>query len=121
MGEVKKQAGEQKRMEQLVKNEQKEKEDEKRQGITECVKHEKRRKKDEIHQHDRGKWKNLHISGSGRPHSIYDQNLNPRIGKDGLLEVERPYGWVGSYSPTSRKVRINRFKEKRKHRIKTKK
>ena len=34
--------------------------------------------------------------------------------------MERPEGWVGAYSPESRKVRIQRFLAKRNHRVWTK-
>ena len=37
-----------------------------------------------------------------------------------IQEVERPDGWVGAYSPESRKERIRRFSAKRSHRIWTK-
>lgn len=38
-----------------------------------------------------------------------------------LLPEERPDDWVGAYSPESRKARIERFLEKRNHRVWTKK
>jgi CCT motif len=59
-------------------------------------------------------------SGSGRPRSMSDPNLRTSIDSNGLLEVERPDGWVGAYSPDSRRVRIERFLEKRHHRVWTK-
>jgi hypothetical protein len=59
-------------------------------------------------------------SGSGRPRSMSDPNLRTSIDSDGLLEVERPDGWVGAYSPDSRKMRIERFLAKRNHRVWTK-
>jgi CCT motif len=34
--------------------------------------------------------------------------------------VDRPEGWIGAYSPDSRRVRIERFIEKRNHRVWTK-
>ena len=37
-----------------------------------------------------------------------------------LTDDPRPDGWVGAYSPDSRKVRISRFMEKRNHRTWTK-
>jgi hypothetical protein len=60
-------------------------------------------------------------SGLGRPRSMSDPNLSMSIDDFGLLIVERPDGWVGAYSPESRKVRIERFMEKRDHRVWTKK
>jgi hypothetical protein len=33
----------------------------------------------------------------------------------------KPQGWIGAYSPESRKVRLERFKQKRNHRVWTKK
>lgn len=60
-------------------------------------------------------------SGLGRPRSMSDPNLSSTIGANGLLQVERPEGWVGAYSPESRKMRIERFLAKRDHRVWTKK
>jgi CCT motif len=62
----------------------------------------------------------MHIPGSGRPRSLSDPNLRCNITDDGFRHVERPDGWVGAYSPDSRKVRISRFMEKRNHRTWTK-
>jgi hypothetical protein len=59
-------------------------------------------------------------SGTGRPRSMNDPSLKTSIGSDGLLHVERPEGWVGAYSPESRKIRIERFLEKRNLRVWTK-
>lgn len=61
-----------------------------------------------------------HEPGSGRPRSMSDPNIITSIDSDGLLNVERPEGWIGAYSPESRKVRIARFLEKRNHRVWTK-
>ena len=58
-----------------------------------------------------------HIPGSGRPRALSDPNLRTTYDSDGLMSVERPEGWVGAYSPDSRKVRIERFLEKRGHRV----
>ena len=69
---------------------------------------------------EKAKEKAVHVPGSGRPRSMSDPNLRSRVGEDGLLEVERPEGWIGAYSPESRKVRIGRFLEKRNHRVWTK-
>jgi hypothetical protein len=61
-----------------------------------------------------------YVPGSGRPRSLSDPNLRARLDDDGLVHVDRPEGWVGAYSPDSRKVRIERFLEKRNHRVWTK-
>jgi septum formation inhibitor MinC len=60
-------------------------------------------------------------SGLGLPRSMSDPNLSTSIDDFGLLNVQRPDGWVGAYSPESRKVRIERFMEKRNNRVWTKK
>lgn len=60
-------------------------------------------------------------SGLGLPRSMSDPNLRVGLDKDGLLCVEAPEGWVGAYSPDSRKIRIERFLAKRQHRVWTKK
>lgn len=56
-------------------------------------------------------------SGLGLPRSRSDPNLSYRTGNDGLLHVDRPDGWVGAYSPDSRKIRIERFAAKRNSRV----
>mmetsp|Transcript_26723 Transcript_26723/g.50434 ORF Transcript_26723/g.50434 Transcript_26723/m.50434 type:complete len:620 (+) Transcript_26723:191-2050(+) len=61
-----------------------------------------------------------HIPGSGKPYPLDDPQLVVTTDAFGLREVERPDGWVGAYSPDSRKVRIERFMEKRNHRVWTK-
>lgn len=59
-----------------------------------------------------------HIPGSGRPRSLSDPNLRTMIDPStGLMSVERPSGWIGAYSPDSRKVRIDHFLSKRNHRV----
>ncbi|KAL7540903.1 hypothetical protein ACHAXR_011345 [Thalassiosira sp. AJA248-18] len=60
-------------------------------------------------------------SGLGRPRSMSDPNLSVRLDDHGLLHVDGPEGWVGAYSPDSRQMRINRFLEKRNHRVWVKK
>jgi len=59
-------------------------------------------------------------SGLGRPRSMSDPNLKVSTDINGLMEVDRPDGWIGAYSPESRKMRIERFLEKRNHRVWTK-
>lgn len=61
------------------------------------------------------------VSGTGRPRSLSDPNLSVGLDTDGLLQIDNPEGWVGAYSPDSRKMRIERFLEKRNHRVWTKK
>jgi len=61
------------------------------------------------------------VHGLGRPRSMSDPNLVTSTDADGLLHVDRPEGWVGAYSPESRKMRIDRFMKKRNHRVWTKK
>lgn len=60
-------------------------------------------------------------SGTGRPRSLSDPNIQVRIDSEGLLCVDSPDGWTGAYSPDSRKMRIERFLAKRNHRVWTKK
>eukprot|EP00978_Attheya_sp_CCMP212_P011127 scaffold27227_cov45-Attheya_sp.AAC.2 len=60
-------------------------------------------------------------SGLGLPRSMSDPNLSMSMDANGLLHVDRPDGWVGAYSPDSRKIRIERFLAKRNHRVWTKK
>jgi len=111
---------EQRRKERQVKKEQKEKEKQEKKEMKERAKREKQRKKEGLEQQEKTKEKEVHIPGSGRPRSMSDPNLKSKVREDGLLEVERPDGWIGAYSPESRKVRISRFLEKRNHRVWTK-
>lgn len=60
-------------------------------------------------------------SGLGRPRSMSDPNLSVHLDDFGLLHVNGPDGWVGAYSPDSRQMRVNRFLEKRNHRVWVKK
>lgn len=59
----------------------------------------------------------VHVSGSGLPRSLSDPCFRTTLDSIGLRQVERPEGWVGAYSPESRKVRIDRFLSKRNHRV----
>jgi len=61
--------------------------------------------------------KPVHVPGSGRPRALSDPDLRASCDEFGLRQVERPDGWVGAYSPDSRKVRIDRFLQKRNHRV----
>lgn len=105
---------EEKRRERLEKKEQKEKEKREKKEKREQAKIDKQRKDDEDDEMDE------HVPGCGRPRSMSDPNIRAMIDDDGLLHVERPDGWIGAYSPESRKVRISRFLEKRNHRVWTK-
>lgn len=117
---AKEQLKEQKRKERQLKKEQKEREKQEKKEMKERLKREKQRKKEGLEQQEKAKEKEIHIPGSGRPRSMSDPNLKSKVREDGLLEVERPDGWIGAYSPESRKVRIGRFLEKRNHRVWTK-
>ena len=117
---AKEQLKEQRRKERQLKKEQKEREKQQKKEMKEKAKREKQRKKEGLEQQEKAKEKEVHVPGSGRPRSMSDPNLKSKVGEDGLLEVERPDGWIGAYSPESRKVRIGRFLEKRNHRVWTK-
>jgi len=117
---AKEQLKEQKKRERQLKKEQKEREKLEKKEKREQAKLEKRRKKDEMEQQEKEKEKEEHVPGSGRPRSMSDPNLRMTVDEDGLMQVERPEGWIGAYSPESRKVRIARFLEKRNHRVWTK-
>jgi len=117
---AKEQLKEQRRKERQLKKEQKEREKQDKKEMKERAKREKQRKKEGLEQQEKAKEKEVHIHGSGRPRSMSDPNLKSKVREDGLLEVERPDGWIGAYSPESRKVRIGRFLEKRNHRVWTK-
>ena len=94
------------------KKEQRERERREKKEKREQAKLEKQQKKLEMEAE-----KLVHVPGSGRPRSLSDSNLKTTVDDDGLLQVERPEGWIGAYSPESRKARIERFMEKRKHRV----
>ena len=59
-----------------------------------------------------------YVGGQGRPRSMSDPNITMEAEYE---PPERPEGWIGAYSPESRKLRIERFLEKRNHRVWTKK
>ena len=107
------QRAEEKRREKQEKKEQKEREKQEKREKREQAKLEKQ-KKAEMDE------KEEYQPGSGRPRSMSDPNLRSSYDVHGLLQVERPDGWIGAYSPESRKVRIARFMEKRNHRVWTK-
>ena len=64
--------------------------------------------------------KPVHVPGSGRPRSMSDPNFQSKRDEFGHVEIDRPDGWVGAYSPESRKVRIDKFLAKRHQRVWTK-
>ena len=105
---------EQKRREKQEKKEQREREKREKKEKKEQAKLEKQRKAAEA------EVKEEHQPGSGRPRSMSDPNFKTSMDENGLLHVERPEGWIGAYSPESRKVRVARFLEKRNHRVWTK-
>eukprot|EP00526_Cylindrotheca_closterium_P006501 CAMPEP_0113620644 /NCGR_PEP_ID=MMETSP0017_2-20120614/10526_1 /TAXON_ID=2856 /ORGANISM="Cylindrotheca closterium" /LENGTH=585 /DNA_ID=CAMNT_0000530325 /DNA_START=41 /DNA_END=1798 /DNA_ORIENTATION=- /assembly_acc=CAM_ASM_000147 len=104
---------EEKRRERQEKKEKKEREKQVKKEKREQAKLEKL-KKAEMEE------KEEYQAGSGRPRSMSDPNLRTSVDANGLLQVDRPEGWIGAYSPESRKVRIARFLEKRNHRVWTK-
>ena len=59
-----------------------------------------------------------YIGGQGRPWSMSDLNITM---EEEYEPPERQEGWIGAYSPESRKLRIKRFLEKRNHRVWTNK
>lgn len=104
---------EEKRRERQEKKDQKEREKQDKKEKREQAKLEKQKKVEDEEKEE-------HEPGSGRPRSMSDPNIKSSLDSNGLLEVERPEGWIGAYSPESRKVRIARFLEKRNHRVWTK-
>jgi hypothetical protein len=97
---------ERKRFEKETKKEQKEK-----------AKLERKEKKGREKKETEEAEKVEHVPGSGRPRSFSDPNIQTSYDADGLQHVKRPEGWVGAYSPDSRRVRIERFMQKRNHRV----
>lgn len=104
---------EEKRRERKEKKEQKEQEKREKKEKREQAKIEKMKQVEDDEKEE-------HVPGSGRPRSLSDPNITTSINSDGLLHVDRPDGWIGAYSPESRKVRIDRFLAKRNHRVWTK-
>jgi hypothetical protein len=104
---------EEKRRERQEKKDLKEREKKEKKEKREQAKLEKQKKVEDDEKEE-------HEPGSGRPRSMSDPNITTTVDANGLLHVERPDGWIGAYSPESRKVRISRFLEKRNHRVWTK-
>jgi hypothetical protein len=107
---------EERRRERIERKEQKEKEKREKKERREIEKREKQEKKKSKDDDDQDE----HVPGSGRPRSMSDPNLHSSVDEHGLLQVDRPDGWIGAYSPESRRVRIERFLQKRNLRVWTK-
>jgi hypothetical protein len=131
---TKAQLAEEKKKERQLKKEHKEREKQEQKERKEQERREKREQKERDKVERKGKKtqkaklkeeeaeeeEKIVQSGTGRPRSMSDPNISSTIDSNGLLQVERPEGWVGAYSPESRTIRIERFMEKRKHRVWTK-
>lgn len=121
---IKQEIAEQKRREKQEKREQRDREKQKRKEERLRAKAEKKQNKDKdkkspataIVDDERP----VHVSGSGMPRSLSDPNFQTSRDEFGHIEIERPEGWIGAYSPDSRKVRIDKFLAKRGLRVWTK-
>lgn len=89
-------------------------------GIGATLKKKRKEKKSRVSVKRQQEEEHVHVPGSGFPRSLSDPNLRFSLDEDGLQSVKRPDGWVGAYSPDSRKLRIERFLKKRNHRVWTK-
>ena len=58
-----------------------------------------------------------YIPGSRFPHSLDDPLLRFSVDAKDLHQCKRPDGWIGAYSPASRRVRLERFLAKRLQRV----
>lgn len=113
-----------KKREKQEKREQKEREKQEKKEARMVAKAEKKKQKDQkkeaaamvVEEEE----KPVHIPGSGRPRSMSDPNFQSKRDEFGHVEIDRPDGWVGAYSPESRKVRIDKFLAKRHQRVWTK-
>lgn len=123
---LKQELAEQKRKEKQDKREQREREKQEKREARLAAKEEKKKMKDQkkaaaaAAQAMEEEEKPVHVPGSGRPRSMSDPNFKTSRDEFGLMEIERPEGWVGAYSPESRKVRIEKFLAKRHQRVWTK-
>lgn len=123
---LKQELAEQKRKEKQDKREQREREKQEKREARLAAKEEKKKLKDQkkaaaaAAQAMEEDEKPVHVPGSGRPRSMSDPNFKTSRDEFGLMEIERPEGWVGAYSPESRKVRIEKFLAKRHQRVWTK-
>jgi CCT motif len=123
--QLKQEAAEQKRREKQEKREQREREKQEKREARLAAKEEKKRLKEKKKEEAAAMAmeedeKPEHVPGSGRPRSMSDPNFVSKRDEFGLVEIERPDGWVGAYSPESRKVRIEKFLAKRHQRVWTK-
>lgn len=122
--QLKQELAEQKRREKQQKREQREREKQEKKEARLAAKAEKQKLKEQkkeaaamaVEEEERP----VHVPGSGRPRSMSDPNLRTTRDEFGLVEIERPDGWVGAYSPESRKMRIEKFLAKRNQRVWTK-
>ena len=121
---LKQEIAEQKRREKQEKRDQREREKLQKKEARLLAKEEKKKlkaqKKEAASTSVEEEDKPVHISGSGMPRSMSDPNFRSTRDSFGLVEIERPDGWVGAYSPESRKVRIDKFLSKRHKRVWTK-
>lgn len=121
---IKQDIAEQKRREKQEKRDLREQEKLEKKEARQVAKAEKKKQKDKkkeaaamaVEEEE----KPVHVSGSGMPRSMSDPNLKSTRDAFGLVEIERPDGWIGAYSPESRKVRIDKFLSKRHKRVWTK-
>jgi hypothetical protein len=104
----------------ITKEEQKRRDKKEKKERKEMEKQERKDKKEQAKKKAAEDEMVVHVPGSGRPRSLSDPNLSATVDQHGLMQVDRPDGWVGAYSPESRTVRIERFMAKRNHRVWTK-
>jgi len=109
--QLKEQQAEDRRRLKQEKKEYKEKEKQRKKEERLRLKLEKKRAAEEEKEREE------HLPGSGKPRRMSDPLLRTSVDENGLLNVDRPDGWVGAYSPESRIKRIERFLEKRNHRV----
>ncbi|CAB9498842.1 CCT motif [Seminavis robusta] len=123
--QLRQELAEQKRREKQEKREKKEREKQEKREARLLAKAEKKKLKEQKKDSSSAmavdeEEKPIHVPGSGRPRSMSDPNLTATRDEFGHVEIERPDGWVGAYSPESRKKRIEKFLEKRHQRVWTK-
>ena len=121
---LKQELAEQKRREKQEKREQREREKLEKKEARLLAKAEKKKQKAQEKEAAaatvEAEEKPVHISGSGMPRSMSDPCFKSTRDAFGHVEIERPDGWIGAYSPESRKVRIDKFLSKRHKRVWTK-
>jgi hypothetical protein len=112
--------GKSEKAEVVTKEEQKRRDKKEKKERKEMEKQDRKDKKEQAKKKAAEEEMVVHEPGSGRPRSLSDPNLSSTVDQFGLMQVDRPDGWVGAYSPESRTVRIERFMAKRNHRVWTK-